>query len=474
MAGATEEVMAGATEEVMASTMIGKQAVVIGAGMGGLAAAGALAGHFEEVVVLERDALPTEAKHRAGTPQSRHVHGLQASGQRALDELFPDFARDLVQSGAVPHKLGLEILIERPGYDPFPARDLGFTNYSASRPTIEYTLRQRVESLANTTVRERCRVRELVTSPDGARISGVRYENADGASEMMPADLVVDASGRGALTLALLRSIGRPQPEETTIGIDIAYSTCVFEWPDHMPCDWKGVMHFGRAPEDKRGALMFQIEGDRWMVTLNGRHGVVPPGDADGFLAYARELRTPTIYNAIKDAKRATGVARHAFPDSVHRHFERLAFFPRGLLPIADAICQFNPVYGQGMSVAAQEACLLRRLLDKLMRERDPLAELAPAFFAEAQGLIETPWAAAMQDFAFPQTRGRRPPDFEATLKFGSALIRLAAEDPAVHRLMAEVINLLKPRSVYKDPKLVKRIMAVMASQSDVLMMWSR
>jgi 2-polyprenyl-6-methoxyphenol hydroxylase-like FAD-dependent oxidoreductase len=439
-----------------------KQAVVIGAGMGGLTAAGALADHFDQVVVLERDTLPSEPTYRAGTPQARHVHALLLSGQRALSELFPGFERDLVQAGAVPLKVGLDVRMERPGYDPFPQRDLGWFSYAASRPTIERAVRRRVESRANTTLRQRCRVTEVLATPKGEAVTGVRCENGNGASETIAADLVVDASGRGALTIALLQSIGRPLPEETTIGIDLGYATCVFAIPDDAATDWKGVMSFGRAPQNSRGGLMLPLEGNRWMATLGGRHGDVPPGDAEGFLTYARSLRTPTIYNAIRHAKPLDGVARYGFPESVLRHFERLDGFPRGLLPIGDAICRFNPVYGQGMSVAALEACLLRRLLERLGEDSNPLAALAPAFFAEVQTLIETPWSVAILDFAFPDTRGQRPPDFETMLKFRIALTRLAAEDPAVHKLAAEVQHLLKPRSAYRDPTLVRRVLAKM------------
>src|SRR2546421_12603411 len=128
-------------EAAMASTLIGKQAVVIGAGMGGLTAAGALADHFDQVVVLERDTLPSEPTHRAGTPQARHVHALLLSGQRALSELFPGFEQDLARAGAVPLRVGFDVRMERPGYDPFPKRDLGSSNFAGSRPAIEHTLR---------------------------------------------------------------------------------------------------------------------------------------------------------------------------------------------------------------------------------------------------------------------------------------------------------------------------------------------
>jgi 2-polyprenyl-6-methoxyphenol hydroxylase-like FAD-dependent oxidoreductase len=291
----------------------------------------------------------------------------------------------------------------------------------------------------------------------------VQYASGDGASESIAADLVVDASGRGALTLALLESIGRPPPEETTIGIDLGYATCVFDIPDDASTDWKGVMTFGQAPQNSRGGLMLPLEGNRWMATIGGRHGDVPPGDMEGFLTYARALRTPTISNAISRAKAEDGVARYGFPESVRRHFERLEVFPRGLLPFADVICRFNPVYGQGMSVAAQEGCLLKAVLERLAGNSDPIAGLARTFFDEVQDLIETPWSVALLDFVFPNTRGKRPADFEITLKFGIALTRLAAEDAAVHKLTAEVQNLLKPRSAYRDPALMQRVLARMA-----------
>ncbi len=391
------------------------------------------------------------------------MHALLLSGQRALSELFPGFEQDLARAGAVPLRVGLDVRMERPGYDPFPQRDLGWFSYAVSRPTIERAVRRRVESRANTTLRQRCRVQEVLASPNREAVTGVRYENGNGASETIAADLVVDASGRGALTLALLQSIGRPLPEETTIGIDLGYATCVFAIPDDASIDWKGVMTFGQAPQNSRGGLMLPLEGNRWMATIGGRHGDVPPGDAEGFLTYARALRTPTIYNAISHAKRLDGVARYGFPESVRRHFERLEVFPRGLLPIGDAICRFNPVYGQGMSVAALEACLLQRLLERLAGDSDPIAGLASVFFAEVQTLIETPWSVATLDFVFPDTRGQRPADFGTTLKFGIALTRLAAEDPAVHKLTAEVQNLLRPRSVYRDPTLAQRVLAKMA-----------
>ena len=282
----------------MASTLIGRQAAVIGAGMAGLPAAGVLADFFEHVGVVERDILPLDTSHRPGTPQARHTHGLLAGGQRALGELFPGFEQDLAVAGAVPLAPGLDLRFERPGFDP-PQRNLGLVVRAMSRPLIELTVRQRVNQYTNILIREHCRVQGLVAMPDGGTVSAIRFENGDGRSEILATDLVVEASGRGNLTLGLLESIGQAAPEETTIGVDITYATAVFAIPDDALTDCKAVATFDPPTEGGLGAIMLPLERDRWIVTLVGRHGEKPPGESDGFLAYAQRLRTSTIYDAI-------------------------------------------------------------------------------------------------------------------------------------------------------------------------------
>jgi 2-polyprenyl-6-methoxyphenol hydroxylase-like FAD-dependent oxidoreductase len=447
------------------SSLLGTRAIVVGAGMGGLTAARALADHFERVLVLERDALPGHPADRVGVPQGHHVHALLAGGQRALEALFPGFEGDLVRAGAVPIRAGLDVRTERPGYDPFPQRDLGWDAHAMSRALLEFTVRQRLQAIPNVEIRQRCRADEFVARGDGAAVTGVRCTPAAGGdSEILASDLVVDSSGRGTLTLDLLRSIGMLPPEESAIGVDVGYASAIFAIPADAPTDWKGVFTFPRVPHSSRGALLLPLEGKRWIVTVAGRYGERPPGDAEGFMAFARELRTPTIHKAIERAKRLGEVARARFPASVLRHYDRLRAFPRGVLPLGDAVCRFNPIYGQGMSVAAQEAQALSRLLAARAAEPDPLGGLALPFFAEAAALIDTPWfSAAIPDFVHPDTTGDRPPDLAQMLAYGSAVTRLAARDPAVHTLTAEVQHLLKPRSVYREPEFVQRVLAVLA-----------
>jgi 2-polyprenyl-6-methoxyphenol hydroxylase-like FAD-dependent oxidoreductase len=439
------------------------RAIVVGAGVSGLCAARALADHFERVTVLERDALPAGAVQRPGVPQGRHPHGLLGGGERALGELFPGFADDLRRAGAVPYRPGLDTRIERPGFDPFPQRDFGLTAHAMSRSLVELTIRRALERRPNVELRGGCRVHAVLATADGAAVTGVRCEPPDGPIETLHADLVVDASGRGTLTLAALEATGHPPPEERTIGVDFGYATAVFATPADAPTDWTACASFPAVPTSSRAALLFPLEGDRWILGLAGRHGDKPPGDWDGFLEFARGLRTPTIYQSVRGARRLGEIARFGFPASTWRSFDR--GLPRGLLPVGDAVCRFNPLYGQGMTVAAQQACLLRQLLAARPGSdaSHPLARLAPAFLEGSRSLLETPWAmAALPDLAYPETQGQRPPDLADRLRFGAGLLRLAAEDPAVHKLTLEVQHLLRPRSAYADPELRRRVEALM------------
>jgi flavin-dependent dehydrogenase len=207
---------------------IGKRAIVIGAGVSGLAAARAVADHFEEVVVLERDELPSGAATRPGVPQGTQAHGLLGGAVKGLRELFPGFDQDLVEAGAVLVNPGFELLLEFPGFGPFPLRKWNWFIYSLTRPLVELTMRRRMEQQPNISLRGGSRVLEIVGTPDGARVTGVRCQTAEGP-EAIPADLVIDASKHGSLTWSFLKSTRHPLPDETTIGVDIRYATALCE-----------------------------------------------------------------------------------------------------------------------------------------------------------------------------------------------------------------------------------------------------
>lgn len=450
------------------SYRLGERAVVIGGGISGLAAAQALADFFGEVVLLERDQLPSDVAPRPGAPQGKQAHGLLAGAIKALEELFPGFTEDLIRAGAVPIDAGCEVSMEIPGLAPFPKDKWEWRIYSLSRPLIELVLRRRVEQRSGITLRTQCNAVEITGTADGALVTGVQYQAADGRYWKLSADLVIDASKHGALTLSYLKSTGRPEPEETTIGVEIRYATAIFSVPDGALGEFKGIVTFPKAPEDVRYGYLLPMENSFYQLLLVGRGEDAPPADEDGFLAYAQKLSTPTIHNAMKGAKRVSEIARYGFPESKWRHFGRLNDFPRRLLPVGDAICCLNPIYGQGMTLAIQEASALRQLLSAHAEFKNPLATLSEAFRAKAEAMIEDPWSiSAIPDFVYPQTRGERPEDLEQKLKSDGALARLATRDSALYKLFSEVRHLLRPLSALKEPEVARKIEAEMEEMAE-------
>lgn len=437
------------------------KAIVAGAGVAGLAAAAAVAPHFGEVLILERDRLTDMPGERAGVPHGNQPHVLLLGAQYALRKLVSDFEGELAAAGAVPCNLGLDSHTNMPGVGVLPQRDFGLVFLSASRPLVEGVLRRAVQQLPNVTIVPGCRVEALLASDDGRRVCGVRHAGVDGASNELKADLVIDASGRhGKLTGALLDAIGYARPPETEVGIEVTYTTAVFGIPEGAALDFKFALYVPEPPHDPRGALLLPIEGRRWMVTLVGRFGQLAPTDREGFLASAKDQRSTTIYEAICDAELLETPSHFVTPGSRWRHYDRLETFPDGLLPIGDSICQFNPVYGQGMSVAAQEAVRLRELLDA-GADGEP-GGLARQFFAGVPAIVGPAWAASIPDLAFPQTRGERPADLAERLLFSAALFQLAVREPEAHRMMAEVNSLIRSPADLQTPEMMQRIAPIM------------
>jgi 2-polyprenyl-6-methoxyphenol hydroxylase-like FAD-dependent oxidoreductase len=434
---------------------LGERAVVVGGGVGGLSAARALSDRFCQIVILDRDELPASATPRPGVPQGKQPHFLLGGGLKALEQLLPGFGNELSRAGAVPINRGFDVLNEIPGQDPWPRIKFGRPTYAMSRPLIELTLRRQVERLTNVKVQDRCRVFNIIGESNTGAATGICYRTPDGSVERLQSDLIIDASGNGSLTLEFLKASGRKLPEETRIGVNMRYASALFDHAD-IRDNYKIAYTLPNAPEGSRGGLIIP-ENESYQVVLIGRGEDIPPINESAFRRYARELWTPTVYSAIKNANRLTEITPYSFTESRWRHFAQVSDFPRGLLPIGDSICRFNPVYGQGMSVAAQEARLLFDLLGRFAG--DLLSTLASDFLTKAENLIAEPWAmSAVPDFIYPETTGVRPRDFQERLDFQRGLGRLAARDASVFQLLIEVRNLLKPLTVLDDPSIVSRV----------------
>jgi 2-polyprenyl-6-methoxyphenol hydroxylase-like FAD-dependent oxidoreductase len=448
----------------MASSL-GHHAVVIGGSLAGLMSAAALADFFDHVTVFERDRVEDRAVLHKSVPQGNHIHALLLGGQHVMLLLYPGFTDELKRLGAVRFRPGIDVAFYGPngkGYNGTQSvkepRDLGLEGHSMSRGLLEYNVRRRTIALANVELETEVAIEGLIY--DSGRVRGVRRNGAVGA-QSIEADLVVDAGGRSSHASRWLVEMGVPAPDETTIGVDFAYTSTKYRKPD-LACESEpSLLVGGPPPEHTRAAGLFEIEDRTWHVSLAGRFGDYPPTDEAGFLAFAKSLPSPKVYELIKDAERIADISHHRFPTSIWRHYERLQAFPEGFLILGDAICSFNPVYGQGMSSAALQV----RELQKVLRERAAQARgldgVASDFFPKAAMAISAPWTLASNfDFAYPQTRGERPPGLTEGAGYFAALDSLQAEDIDVQRLVTEVFHLTKPLSALREEPLLSRILA--------------
>jgi 2-polyprenyl-6-methoxyphenol hydroxylase-like FAD-dependent oxidoreductase len=440
----------------MSSTnVIGERAVVIGAGLGGLLAARVLADRFEQVTVVDRDALPASDEPRRAVPQGRHCHTLLPSGQLCLEQLLPGILAELVADGAPRYRAMGELRCVAGGHQ-LARGDTGRQGVLASRPFLEGHVRRRLAELPNVALVDRCDAVGLLADQRRDRIAGVRLlrRAAGSAAEELPAELVVAATGRGARLPAWLEELGYPRPAEQRLDIDIAYATSPLRLRRGALGADKLVLVFAR-PERPRGLFLFAEEHDRWRLSAYGYGGHHPPTDPDGFLDFAASVAPPEIATAIRAAEPLDPVATHRFPADLRRRYERLRRLPAGLVPFGDAICAFNPVYGQGMTVATREAIALR---DCLAAGPDGLER---RFLRAAARTIDDAWKLATgADLAQPMVAGRRPARVRLVNAYLRRLHAAAERDPALAVAFISVVAMIdRPRRLFY-PRPVGRVLA--------------
>lgn len=431
-------------------------AVVLGASMAGLGAARALSNHFGRVTVVERDVLPTRAAiaSRKGVPQGNHGHGLLAPGYRILDAYFPGLMDELVAEGALRGDITGDFLWYQFGGFKLRANcDLG--GVIVSRPFLETKVRERARALHNVTFLEDHDGVEPSFDSQSRRVTGLRIKNREtGDDTTLEADLVIDASGRGSLSPRWLSAWGFGEVEEATVKVDIGYATGNFE---RRPGDLYGAMGAiiaGKPPQSRRAAGLFGVEGNRWVVTLGCWLRDYPPTDLTGFREFARSLPTPEVYDLVKDREPMGELVQYRFPANRRRHFEKLSRFPEGYLVLGDAVCSFNPIYGQGMAVSCSEA----KALDECLAAGD--ADLARRFFSRASALVDNPWAIATgEDLRFPEVEGERPPGAAFINRYMERAHQAATKDVVVLRKFFEVVNLLAPPTAMLAPNIALRVM---------------
>jgi 2-polyprenyl-6-methoxyphenol hydroxylase-like FAD-dependent oxidoreductase len=429
---------------------LGKRAVVIGASIGGLLAARALSDYYDEVTVLERDVLPDTNEPRKGVPQGRHAHGLLARGREILEQWFPGFTEKMIAQGAIPGDLADQGLWFTRGvylsHAPSKLNGLGI-----SRPMLENEIRRRLLQLPNVRLREQCDALEPVSPPASGRITGIVVQDRAGSNtDTIDAELVVDAGGRGSSAPAWLSKLGYDEPPEEKIKVNVNYVTRLYRrLPEHLEQALHGKLFaiIGvRAPDWRFGALLGQ-EGDRWIVSLGGYLDLKVPTTDSGFVDFAATLAKPEIYNVIKNAEPLSEPTSYHFSSNLRRRYEKLARLPEGFLAFGDALCVFNPTFGQGMTVACMESLALRDCL------KDGQQALGKRFFRAASRLVDVPWQIVVgSDLQNPSVEGERTMQVRFVNWYLGKYFRAAQYDGVLARKFLEVANLTEQPAALMSP----------------------
>ena len=440
-------------------------AVVIGASIAGLLAAAALSRACPRVTLFDRDTLPAEPGPRRGVPQTRQLHALQARGVQALDELLPGLRDELVAAGGVLADMQGDIHWYLDDYLLKPART-GLEGIGISRPQLEWLIRSRVAALPGVTITDETDVVRLVTADD--QVTGVTVRAArthDAAEETVAADLVIDAAGAGSRTPVLLQELGLDAPRVTRVRAGVTYVTRMYR-RDQKQLDGRFGSLFTPYPGRPFGGAALRQEGDRWVVLLAGMVGTEPPLDEDGMIAYADKFASQDIASVMRESTPLTEPLKYTYPESARRHYEKLGGLPAGLLVIGDAYCGFNPIYGQGITVAALEALILRRLLspteDRATEARatqDSSAGLARAYFQAAGKLVDEAWeTSAASDLRFPEVEGERRRGAGLLNAYGERFRAAASVDPALGETFLRVANMADKPTKLLSPGTVLRV----------------
>jgi flavin-dependent dehydrogenase len=449
-------------------------AVVIGASVAGLLAARALTDHFRRVTILERDELPAVPAFRAGVPQSRHLHVLLGRGLDLCEQLIPGFQAGILDAGAKLVDWADALWLNAAGWSrryPQPIRLLG-----VSRELLEWQLRTRVASIG-VAFRPGHEVVGLLASPDGRTVTGVEvrprgraglpraravHRGGVNATEKLTADFVVDASGRSSPASQWLEALGYPPTTETKIDALLGYASRYYRIPPSFRGDWR-MLILPPAPPSTRGGVVFPIEGDQWLVTLGGYGGDHPSTDEAGFLEFAGSLPTPLLYQTIRDAEPTSRIHGWLQTANQRRHFERLGRWPDRFTVVGDAVCAFNPVYAQGMTVAAITAAALTQSLTwHRQGHRDDLTGFARWFQGQVADHGGDAWRLATgEDLRYQTTQGPKPGPLGRLLyRYSDRVLETANGNPNVQRAFLRVLHLLDPPAALMHPRVLVPVVA--------------
>ncbi len=438
---------------------LGEQAIVCGASMSGLLAARVLSDFYEEVTLVERDPLPDGPEQRRGVPQARHFHALLSTGSNILGQLFPGLLDELVSAGAnvlanEPSRVYVRLGRHELGGSDKYADPAALVVYQPSRPFLDSHVRRRVRAIENVRILDSHGVVEPMTDR-ARRVTGARVVNRyTGEETALNAELVVDAMGRSAHTPAFLDNLGCERPIEQRYPVHLSYASQFLRVPADIVGDKLGFS-VSPVPERPVGVVAVAYEHDTWILTLFGVDGHKLPHDLSGVIECAAQFAPPSLIAVLRSAEPLGAMSAQHYPASTWRRYDKMRQFPPGLLVMGDAICSFNPVYMQGMTMAALQAVALRNCLT------DHDADVSRRFFKATAKQIGPVWRGnRFTDFTVSQGDGwRRMPRRLVNWPIDKAQ-EAAANDPAVAEAVLRVMHFVDPPARLARPSFLMRLVA--------------
>ena len=437
-----------------------QHAVVIGGSIAGLTAARVLTDHCERVTIIERDVAPQASQFRKGVPQARHPHILLKGGELVLEELFPGLRQELFDNGALPINMGFEMewFFQGQWRKKYSSP---MVNVACSRPLLESTIHARLKAHPKVAFIQESEVVGLLVDENKTHVSGVRTRSriSQTISELQ-ASIVVDASGRDSDTPRWLEALGFPVPTETSVTSKPGYATRIYAIPKDFTDTWKAIYIQPSAPNQTRGAVVVTMEGNRWHVTMGGMAGDYPPTTEEEFLEFARSLPDQRVYEAIKDATPLSPIWSFRRGENRLRHYDQLDCYLEGFLVFGDAVYALNPVYGQGMTVAALGAMAM----DKCLREQQTanLDGLAKSFQKQLAVVIAGPWQMATgEDRRWNVDENITPPDFPTRMmqNYMVRLLRVALINRTVSEAFFKVQQMTAPPTLFFRPDILWKVL---------------
>jgi 2-polyprenyl-6-methoxyphenol hydroxylase-like FAD-dependent oxidoreductase len=424
-------------------------AVVLGGSLSGLVSAAVLARHARRVVIVERDPLGTGAT-RKGVPQGRHNHNLAPPGLAELERLYPGMRSELSARGATIADVGSEGRWSFRGTR-FARAEVGHDGLFSSRALLEDVVYRRTASLPNVELRDRTDM--LGLEREGGRVTGVKLVGRDDerGSEVLGADLVVDAMGRGSRVPAWFEAFGHERPRVESLEVRVAYTTRVFRRPPGTRDKYFFVT--GAPPSVPRGGVAFAVDGDRWMVLLFGYGGPKAPADLVGFVEYARSLASPDIAELVSGLEPLDDGCVFSFPRATRLRYDEIRRPLERLLVLGDALQSTNPSYGLGMTSLLLQARALDGALARGLRG------IERRFFTGAIRASAPIWdMTTANDSAYDSVPAPdRTPAFLA--RYFDAFCAVASTDPVAARAMLRVGMFVAPRISVLAPWLVLRVL---------------